>query len=540
MATLIRSLFILCCVLLAKDIFAQAKLPVPVPSADTTRKIEILSGNTTRFITLDDSTSLRTLAGDAKVKQGNTLLSGDSIVINSRTQIAEVFGHVHLNDADTTNTYADYLQYFGKTRIANLKKNVKLTDGKGTLVTDDLTYDLNSGIATYKNGGRVVNGTSVLTSSDAVYYSDTKDVYFKKYVRLTDPKYDIVADSLLYNTQLKIATLISPTIIKTSDGKTIRSKSGTYNLQTGEANFGGRTMVSDSTFSATADNMFIDDKKGISVMKGRAKYVDSVNHMITLAEYIENNSKTNSTLATGKPVVIVARGTDSTYIAADTLFSGLRRLDSATKKTYTKVDTVNNKQVFTDTPKDSIRYILGYQHVRIFNDSAQAVSDSMYYSTEDSVFRMFRNPVFWKEQNQVSGDTMYLFTENQKPKRLYVFNNSMVINRQNPAMYNQGGGRTLNAYFKSGEIDYTRIKGSPAETIFYPQDNDSAYIGMNRCSGDAVDVYFVRQEVNKIKFIKDVDGTLYPLNKIPPDKKYLKNFKWEDARRPKNKLELFE
>ena len=539
MATPLRIILLFFLTGLTHDILAQV-VPVATPPSDSTRKIEIISGNSSRFITLDDSTTLRTLSGLAVVRQGKTILSGDSIVLNSRTQIAEVFGHVHINDNDSVNTFADYLQYFGKTRIAFLKKNVKLTDGKGTLITDDLVYDLGTGIATYKGGGRVINGTTVLTSTDAIYYSDTKDVYFKKFVHLVDPKYDIVADSLLYNTQLKTATLISPTVIKTKDGKVIHSSEGTYNLQTGYATFGKRTMISDSTFSATADNMYIDDATGISVLEGRAKYVDSVNHMIVVGGYIESNKKENSFLATRHSVVILVKDKDSTYVSADTLFSGLRKYDSTTKKNYTKVDTINNKQVFTKTPQDSIRYLLGYRHVRIFNDSAQAVSDSMYYSTEDSVFRMFRNPVFWKEKNQVSGDTMYLFTEHQKPKRLYVFNNSIVINQQNPAMYNQAGGRTLNAYFKDGEIDYTRIKGSPAETIFYPQDNDSAYVGMNRSSGDVVDVYFVNKEVQKIKFIQNIDGVMYPLKQIPDDKKYLKNFKWQDKRRPKNKLELFE
>ena len=265
-----------------------------------------------------------------------------------------------------------------------------------------------------------------------------------------------------------------------------------------------------------------------------------MNHVIAIGNRIETNQKTASFLATQKPVVIIVKDKDSTYIAADTLFSGLRKYDSATRKNYTKVDTVNNRQIYSKTPQDSIRYVIGYNNVRIFNDSAQAVSDSMYYSTEDSVFRMFRNPIFWKEKNQVKGDTMYLFTQNQKPKRLYVFNNSIIVNQQNPAMFNQAGGRTLNAYFNNGQMDYSRIKGSPAETIFYPQDDDSAFIGMNRSSGDVVDVYFAKQEVQKIKFVNNVDGTLYPIKQIPADKKYIKNFKWEDKRRPKNKLELFE
>ena len=527
-------LFLLIFLSLSQLIFAQP------PVKDSSNKIEIISGNSTRFMTLDDSTSLRTLAGNAKVKQGKTILSGDSIVINSRTQIAEVFGNVHINDADTVNTYANYLRYLGKERIAYLKRNVKLSDGKGTLLTDDLTYDLANSIATYKGGGKVINGTTVLTSTDAIYYADTKDVYFKKYVHLVDPKYDIKADSLRYNTFFKVATLISPTLVKTKEGKIIRSKNGTYNLQTGEANFFDRTIISDSASSAIADNIFFDEKTGIGILEGRAKFVDSINHVIAIGNRIETNQKTASFLATQKPVVIIVKDKDSTYIAADTLFSGLRKYDSTTKRNYTKVDTVYNKQIYSKTPQDSIRYVIGYNNVRIFNDSAQAVSDSMYYSTEDSVFRMFRNPVFWKEKNQVKGDTMYLFTQNQKPKRLYVFNNSIIINQQNPAMYNQAGGRTLNAYFNNGQIDYSRIKGSPAETIFYPQDQDSAFIGMNRCSGDVVDVYFAKQEVQKIKFVNNVDGVMFPIKQIPADKKYLKSFKWEDKKRPKNKLELFE
>ena len=534
MKKLLHFLFLLILLSHSQLILAQS------PVKDSSNKIEIISGNSTRFITLDDSTSLRTLAGNAKVRQGKTILSGDSIVINSRTQIAEVFGNVHINDADTVNTYANYLRYLGKERIAYLKRNVKLSDGKGTLLTDDLTYDLANSIATYKGGGKVINGTTVLTSTDAIYYADTKDVYFKKYVHLVDPKYDIKADSLRYNTLFKIATLISPTLVKTKEGKIIRSKNGTYNLQTGEANFFDRTIISDSASSAIADNIFFDEKTGIGILEGRAKFVDSINHVIAIGNRIETNQKTASFLATQKPVVIIVKDKDSTYIAADTLFSGLRKYDSTTKRNYTKVDTVNNKQIYSKTPQDSIRYVIGYNNVRIFNDSAQAVSDSMYYSTEDSVFRMFRSPVFWKEKNQVKGDTMYLFTQNQKPKRLYVFNNAILINQQNPAMYNQAGGRTLNAYFNNGQIDYSRIKGSPSETIFYPQDQDSAFIGMNRSSGDVVDVYFAKQEVQKIKFVNNVDGTLYPIKQIPGEKKYIKNFKWEDKRMPKNKLELFE
>ena len=133
-----------------------------------------------------------------------------------------------------------------------------------------------------------------------------------------------------------------------------------------------------------------------------------------------------------------------------------------------------------------------------------------------------------------------MYTENQKPKRVYVYYNGLIVNKTKEGFYNQVAGRTINGYFVDGSIDYARVKGSPAESVFYPQDDDSAYIGMNYSSCDVIDVYFVKKEVNKVKFINDVNGTLFPFKDIPTGKKELKGFKWLDNRRPKNKLELFE
>ncbi len=516
-------------------------IPAVSPQSDSTTEIQIIFAESLRNITLADGTQLQTLAGNAAVMQGNTKLTGDSIVLNSLTSVAEVFGHVHINDADTVNTYANYLRYLGKERIAYLKKNVKLTDGRATLLTDDLEYNLATGIATYKNGGKVLNDKTVLTSSDAVYYSDTKDVYFKKYVHLTDPQYDIKADSLLYNTQFKIATFISPTRIVTKEGGVINTRSGTYNLDTREAIFYDRTSYADSTRSLTGGRIAFDENSGILQVEDNGKLVDSVNQVTVIANQILLDKNKNSFLATRKPVMIFYRDNDSTYLAADTLFSGLRKYDTAVSKTVLVSDTAKNTvKINVGAVNDSIRYFLGFRNVRIFNDSLQAVCDSLYYSTEDSVFRMFREPVFWNDKTQVTGDTMYLFTKNQKPDRMYVFFNSFVANEVAEGLYNQMSGRTLNGYFIDGNIDYIRLKGSPAESIYYPQDEDSAFVGMNRSSGDVIDINFVNKELSKVKFVNDVNGTLYPMKKVPEGKNRLTGFHWLDARRPKHNIELFE
>ena len=519
---------------------AQVK-QISIAPTDTIRTIEIISAKNLRQITLGKETVLQTLAGNAKVRQGNTILEGDSIVLDKSTGIAEVFGNVHINDADTVNTYAQYLKYVGNEQMAYLSNDVRLTDGRAKLTTNNLEYNLKTGIATYKNGGKVVNEKTTLTSEEGVYYSDTKDAFFKRNVHLNDPKYKMTADSLRYNTAFKNAYFISPTHI-VSDNGIVDTKSGTYNLQTGEAVFLDKTVFRDSTRFISGNKIAIDEKSDMIQIDGNGKFVDSSNNVIVLGNEIHIDKKNSSFLATRKPVMILYQNNDSTYIAADTLFSGRRVKDSTDKKLRTTKDTLQQPLAIdvNDHSQDTVRYFIGFHHVRIFNDSLQAVSDSLHYSTVDSAFKLFGNPICWNNNTQLTGDTIYLTTEHQKAKQLKVFFNAMVINKTNDGLYNQMSGKTINGYFKNGNIDYIRTKGSPAESIFYPQDDDSAYIGLNRSKGDVIDIIFTNKEINRIKFISDVDGTLYPMNQIPAAIKYLKNFKWQEEKRPKNKLELFE
>jgi len=584
-------------------------------NADTVRIIQIVQGKSLRQKTIDSGFVIETIAGDVVLKEGLTIFNCDSAIINHHTNIMEAFGNIHINQNDSIHTYAQHLRYIAGDRVAWLDKDVKLTDKKGILYTQTLKYDLKTNIAVYSNGGKVVNGKTILTSENGTYYADTKDVDFKNNVHLVDPKYDIVTDSMLYNTQTQVTTFITDTYIKNKNGGNIYTKEGTYDLKNGKAFFGSNSIIKDSTRTYTALNSAYDENSGIAQLEGNAVIKDSVNGYTVLGNQIFLNTKNSTFLATRKPVLIFkGDGNDSTFISADTLFSGLEKKDSLQQtvtvrdtlkrttvvnissetlsnpekkdslaamasgdslKKFTafaiadtlKKDSVSNhavpfsnlekrdslqKQVLVnDTLKKvtvvkgssdttAIRYFLAFHHVRIFNDSLQSVCDSLFYSSEDSTFRLFQNPLVFANNSQISGDTIFLYTKNRKAQRLFVFDVGMIINQCNRQMYNQIRGRTINGYFKDGGLDYMRVRGNPAESVYYPQNDDSAYIGMNRGKGDVIDIYFVNKELNKVKFINDVDGTLYPLRQVPADQKYLKGFKWWDERRPKNKLELFE
>jgi hypothetical protein len=163
----------------------------------------------------------------------------------------------------------------------------------------------------------------------------------------------------------------------------------------------------------------------------------------------------------------------------------------------------------------------------------------LYYSGKDSTFRLFTNPVVWVSGNQITGDTIFLFMENKKPKRLYVFENGILVNKVATNMYNQIKGTTINGYFINGEIDFMHAKGN-AESYYYAQDNDKAFVGVNHSTADVIDMYFKEKALKKVVLRSDAEGVMYPIKKVNFDDMRLRGFRWLDAIRPKSKYELFE
>ena len=534
------------------DSLAQANKKITDTSgnkSDSLKVVEILSANRYGYAKKDSLTELLLLVGKVALKQEGTIFYADSAVYNRKEKFVEAFKNVHINDRDSVHAYSDYLMYHTDTKVANLKKNVRLTDGKSTLYTEELQYDVNPRVGNYRNGGRVVNGTSVLTSDEGTYYADLKDFYFKEDVKLKDPQYYLESDSLLYNTNSEIATFISETYIEDSAKRTILTSEGYYDLKNKNASFGKRPVIHDGPMTIIAETVVTDDHTGVSVLTGNAIFKDTTQGVTVLANSIVSNKVTGSMIATQRPLMIITQDNkkDSTYISADTLYSGrLSELPvivdtTATDSTapVTRIDTnlVKNDTAVNDSTD---RFFRAYHNVKIFSDSLQAVSDSLFYSGKDSIFRLFTDPVVWSGNgaSQVTGDTIYMYTKNKKPHQLNVFENGLMVNRTDKDMYNQLRGNRLFGYFIAGEINNIRAKGN-AESIYYAKDDEDKLIGINKASADIIDMRFKNKELNKVVLISSVTGKMIPYRMATEDDRQLRSFKWQESRRPKSKFELF-
>jgi lipopolysaccharide export system protein LptA len=524
-------------------ISAHAQEPSGPPSKATTTpdtsKVEILDyTKQLTFRTINDTTKLTIIAGTVKMRQGNTLFFCDSCVINNNSNVFEAWGNVKIIDADTATVTSNHLRYLTQRKLAYLDGNVKLTDGHATLTTPDMEYDMETNIGTYKNGGKVINGKTELTSREGYYFSEPKDFYFKKNVVLKDPAYNIVTDSLFHNTVTKETRFISMTTIKDSSGRIIKTKEGYYNQQTGKAQFSQRPEIIDGDLSIRGNTVTTNDSTGVYIAEGNAIVRNLKDGTTTIGGIIIANKKTEAFLATRKPLMIIKQDKDSIYISADTLFSA--KLTSRFGMDSIIVDTVKGTRVAAFNEKDSTnRYFEAYSHVRIFNDSLQAAGDSLFYSFRDSIFRLYKNPVLWAQKSQITGDTILIHTKNKKADRLEAFENSFMVNEVEKDIYNQIKSSRLDGWFVDGNIDSVRALGL-AECVYYIQDEDSAYTGINQSKSDIIDIYFAQKELERVVFRSEVTGTLWPIREKGPQEMQLAGFQWLEDRRPKSKLEMYE
>ena len=397
---------------------------------------------------------------------------------------------------------------------------------------------MNTDIGIYKHGGKVINKKTVLTSREGYYYAGLRDVIFKENVVLKDPAYTITTDSMIYNTQSQTSRFIAQTLIKDSSGRTIETKEGFYNVATGKAEFGQNPIVRDGPRIYKAIRMAFDDSAGTTQLQGNAIVIDTAQGTTILAGNIFHDNKKDRTLATNRPLMIIKQEEDSIYIAADTLFSA-RLTDLEGKKDSLVKDTIKGRTVVAANNKDSTnRYFEAYRHVRIFSDSLQAVGDSLFYSFKDSVLRLYQGPVIWSRGSQITGDTVWVITRNKKAHRVNVFEHSFLINESSPNIYNQVKSSRMDGYFTDGGLDSVRAAGF-AECIYFIQDEDSAYTGINESKSDIMDVYFRERNLEKVVFRSSVTGTIWPIRQKSPGEMRLPEFQWLEERRPKTKYELF-
>jgi len=94
------------------------------------------------------------------------------------------------------------------------------------------------------------------------------------------------------------------------------------------------------------------------------------------------------------------------------------------------------------------------------------------------------------------------------------------------------------AYFNEGKIREAQAKDNVL-IGYYFEEGDSVAIIYNYQETTELRMFLENQKLKSV-WTPKTQGTMYPLNQIPADKKTLRGFAWYDYVRPKDRYDIFE
>jgi lipopolysaccharide export system protein LptA len=485
---------------LAINLLAQEKKEIKILSADELKMARVGNENA------------KMLKGNVKLQQDEVVLDCDSAVFYNDINAVDAFGHVHINQNET-DIYSDSLKYNGDTKISILYGNVLLKNPQMQLTTNKLTYYLNEKKGIYTNGGKIINAEKTLTSEIGYYYPETNMAYFRKEVKLVSTEYSLIADTLNFNTSTEISYFIGPTTIINKEN-TIICEKGFFDSKNDYSEFGKNTIMYNKEQILKTDSLQYNNKNGNGKTFKYFNWADTTSNILLQGIDANFYDKGNNLVATNNPLLIYIIDNDSLFVTGDTLKS------------------------ITDTTTDITTFFCYYK-VKFYKSNLQGKCDSLYFSYKDSIIRMFVNPAIWSDDNQLTGDTIFLYMKNQKIDKFEMFENAFMINQLKGDYFNQVKGKKITGFFINDELEKMNVDAN-AESVYFAEDSKKALIGANKAVGSEMDIHMINKEVNKIVFYKQPEATFYPIQKITPKEMMLKNFNWQPQYRPFNKEDIFE
>lgn len=452
------------------------------------------------------------LNGDVCFRHDSSYMYCDSAYFFEQTNSLEAFSNVRMEQGDTLFVYGDYLFYDGNTQVAYLRENVRMENGQVTLFTDSLNYERIPNIGYYFEGGLIVDSLNQLSSFYGQYSPETKLAVFNDSVQVENPDFTLYSDTLHYDTESKVATILGPSVI-VSDSGTIHTSRGWYDTVNNTSLLLDQSQVESGEKILIGDSIFYNRDTGMGEVYGNMSLIDTAQHVTLQGEYGYYNEQIGYAFATDSARFLEYSQGDTLFLHADTL-------------QMVTVDSV-------------YREIKAYYGVRFYRIDMQGVCDSMQFNTRDSVLYMYTEPVLWNEQYQLYGDTIAIYMNDSTIEYAHVIQFAFAAQHVDSSYYNQLKGNDLKAYFEGQAVHQIDVAGN-AESIFYPLEKDGAKVGMNETKSGFLTIWVKDNKLDKLKIWPSPVGSMTPIPDLKPDQKMLKDFYWFDYLRPKNRDDIYE
>ena len=166
------------------------------------------------------------------------------------------------------------------------------------------------------------------------------------------------------------------------------------------------------------------------------------------------------------------------------------------------------------------------------------VCDSLVYLSSDSTIHLYKKPVCWSDNQQISSDSIIVYLVNSSVDHANGFGNALCVMQDSLQFFNQMSGKEIIVTLVEGEVKLIDMSGN-ALTIYYPRESDGGYVGMNTTESSFIRMFVEQKRVDHILFTKETTGVMYPMDQIPDGGDRLALFFWADNARPTDPDDVF-
>lgn len=459
------------------------------------------------------------LKGNVVIEHQGSILSADEVIRYEEENFIRAIGNVKLQNSDGSVITSSEMEYDGNTQKGVAKKNVVLTDPKGTIIkTETMYYDRVSNQAYYNTGGTINDGKSVTYAKVATYFLTTRTIDLTGRVKIVDKDYTLEGDNVVQNQNTNIVTINGYTTITNNKNPKNRiiTEKGTHNMNTKESFLTKNSRIYYNDKILTGDEMYYNQLTGFGKATGNVTLDDPLEKRYIKGGYGEIYEKKDSSMMTKSPYAVKILEKDSLYFASEKILS------------YQKPDTADI------TKKKS--YLRAFRKARIYKSNAQGRADSIAFNETDGIMHMYTNPILWSGEKQVTGDKIeaYFNTETEYIDSLKVIGNGFAIAKVDSLNlvdeFNQVKGRLMTVYYQGRDIKEIKVIGNAEAITYADEDNKKSggkeRIGITLSTCGIIGALFEEKYLQIISCSVGAAAKTYPMSKIAPDQKKFEDFNW--------------
>ncbi len=435
----------------------------------------------TTHLSYDMEHSVATYDRPAELIDSTTQLSSKRGIYWVDTRKALFLDSVVVIDPEF-NLISDSLRYDVDAQQATFIAPTNIFQHGAEIYCESGYYDLHNHVAEFRDNATYRKGDQHGSADEIFYDGNVSTVRMCGNAQYTEKDQMASGDTIVYHENTGDTRIAGHAFYRDHTRQLHSPQAINYNRVSGEFSVEGRGVIAEGSRVVSADAMYRDTTAGDRLnLQGNVVIRDTLAQTILESDQAEILQENGFIKAYGikRPAFKSVVDNDTLYVTQDTL------------KSYEVRDTITG---------DTVRYLSGYRDVRIFRGTLQGLCDSIGFMGRDSVFTMYGNPVLWSDTTQFTADTIDLYLRHKALDHVVLRSNGLIITAVQDAFYNQIHGRYIVAQIDSNTLRSLQVTGN-AESIYYVQDdNNQAFVGVNRVVASEIFFTFMEGKLDKITF----------------------------------------